>query len=53
MWNGVRFAMLRHVFPLTENEKLFDEEVRGQLQELFMGFTLMMRWMRGMINVMS
>lgn len=35
VWNGAPFAMLRHVFPLTGNEESFDEEVRGQLRELY------------------
>lgn len=35
VWNGAPFAMLRPVFPLMENEDLFDEEVRGQLRELY------------------
>lgn len=34
VWNGAPFAVLRHVFPLMENEELSDE-VRGQLQELY------------------
>lgn len=35
VWNGASFGMLRHVFPLMGNEESFDEEVRGQLRELY------------------
>ncbi|KAF3387935.1 hypothetical protein DPV78_012111 [Talaromyces pinophilus] len=32
-WGSV--SDVRHVFPLMENEELFDKDVRGQLQELY------------------
>lgn len=32
-WGAV--SDVRHVFPLMENEELFDKVVRGQLQELY------------------